>query len=416
MQNIKEQLKTKKGKIILGVITTLVVVLCIGGGYVYSENQKEQKAMNAMQITFKEDVKLEEIEYGSTVEVKDLVNEVAGGEVKNYPTVDTTTVGEKTLKFVVTKGKYSKEIEQKIKVVDTKAPEIALEADTKKLIVGDEYDIHSNITSVKDPIDGDIAISEDAKNINEKATKEYNEIEKKDEITAETKIGDKLLTDFVIVGEEETKTLFLKNCYYVDGSVDTATVGDYKISVIATDKNGIQKTSEFTVTVKEKPVEKSKPVSGNSTNGGDYSTSYPNGNGNSGGGSSSGSGNAAVAPKGKDWMLNYAFSKVGVVYPTCQAFVDDVLRASGYLSPSQPNFAYGGYTIKWQDLGPGDVLMTTSPDGVKHVRMITSYPTIDEYGNYTWEVLEASINAAARARSLQYHPSMGSSLDYILRY
>lgn len=44
----------------------------------------------------------------------------------------------------------------------------------------------------------------------------------------------------------------MKGCYYVDGAVDTSIVGEYKITIIAIDSNGLKVSKFFNVIVKQK--------------------------------------------------------------------------------------------------------------------------------------------------------------------
>lgn len=400
MEKRKPLLKHKNTKIILGLVVIAMTIAFIFATYVYSENQRKEKILNAMTITF--DAEKSQIEYGSELEVKDLIKESNGGEIKDYPNLDTKKVGETTLTFVLEKSDLTKNFNFKVIVADSKAPEITFASDSKELSVNDEFDIKSNITSVKDIVDGDIAENVDAEKINTEATKQYNEL-KKENINDDTKVVDKKINEFLIetVKSEdqkvETTTLFLKNCYYVSGNVDTTTVGEYPIKVVAVDTNGIKCEKEYIISVKAKEVKQpASNINGNSSRGGV----------------------AAAEVKGKEWMVSYANSMVGQTGWNCQDFMDNALRQAGYLSASAPNFAYEGYDIAWTELTLGDVIGVQYVTGEKHGLIITSAPTIDANGNYIWSTVEGGLNAnrEVKNRTFTYGPTSDIQLLYVKRY
>ncbi len=111
--------------------------------------------------------------------------------------------------FTDSEKEVTKEITLTVK--DTKKPEITLNKDKVEITAGDKFDSKSNVKSVKDPVDGDIKFSD-----------------KKD---------------------------LAKDGYQVTGSVDTKKAGNYKLKVVAYDKNGNKAEKEYTLTVKEKPKE-----------------------------------------------------------------------------------------------------------------------------------------------------------------
>lgn len=248
---MKEMFKNKK--FVIGSVTILLIIGCIGGYYMY-DNHIKDTIKNNMSITFT-DVK--EIEYGTKdYDVKkELVKNVENAEIKDFSKLDTSIIGEQTLTFTLVKDDVEKIVEHKIKVTDTKAPIIELETESKEIYVNDEYNFLSNIKKVKDEVDGAITINNGVIETNKKATEEYNKLNKEN-INDSTKVADMPLKDFLIedVEDKEEKVLYLKNCYYVDGTVDTSTVGEYKISITAVDKNGIITTKVYNVIVKEKEV------------------------------------------------------------------------------------------------------------------------------------------------------------------
>lgn len=261
---MKEILKNKK--IVIGAVSTLLILGGIGGYYMY-DNHRKETIKNEMLIIFT-DVK--EIEYGTKdYDVKkELVKNVENAEIKDFSKLDTSTIGEQTLSFTLVKDDVEKLIEHKVKIIDTKVPIIELETESKEIYVNDEYDFMSNIKEVKDEVDGAISLKNDALEINKSATEEYNKLSKEN-ISDDTKVANTPLKDFLIedVDGKEEKVLYLKGYYYVDGAVDTSTVGEYKITIIAIDINGLKTDNTFNVIVKEKEVIKStQPTTSNGSN------------------------------------------------------------------------------------------------------------------------------------------------------
>ncbi|MEG0408683.1 MAG: hypothetical protein RR623_07405 [Bacilli bacterium] len=261
-------------KIVIGAVSTLLILGGIGGYYMY-DNHRKETIKNEISIIFT-DVK--EIEYGTKdYDVKkELVKNVENAEIKDFSKLDTSTIGEQTLSFTLVKDDVEKIVEHKVKIIDTKAPIIELETESKEIYVNDEYDFMSNIKEVKDEVDGAISLNNDTLEINKNATEEYNKLNKEN-INNDTKIANKPLKDFLIddIEDKEEKVLYLKGCYYVDGTVDTSTVGEYKITVIAIDSNGLKTSKVFSILAKEKEIEKNtQPNINNSNN----KTSNSNGN------------------------------------------------------------------------------------------------------------------------------------------
>ena len=369
MDKIKTLFKNKK--ILISVIAVLVIIGSIGGYFVYDTNRKNTIG-DKMTITFT-DVKA--VEYGTKdYDVKkELVKEVKDAELTDVPKIDTMKIGEITLTFNLKKDDVTKEVEHTIKIVDTKGPEISLETDSKELTVGDEYDIKSNITSVKDPVDGAVELNDKSLEVNKEATEEYLKL-KKEEITDETKIADYKLSDFLIEttkdeDEKEVTNLYLKNCYYIDGSVDTSKSGENKITVTAIDKNGLKTVKEFTVTVKEKEVE--QPTT--SVGGGSYTS---NGGGYSSGGSSNNGGSSSYVGSKQD-IVNTALAQVGKSYQLgasgpnafdCSGLIYYAYSQNGWSIPRYPES--GGTRISFNDIQIGDILyMPNGGSGTPHVAL-----------------------------------------------
>ena len=233
-----------KNKKIMAVIGVVLLIIACAGGYLYSQEQKKQQILDSIQIAFIEDPVIEygdtDFDYGTLIKQKT-------DEVILPDPIDSMQTGEFEVVYKVEKEGYTKEFPLKIEVKDTKAPVITFKNDTVSLEVGSEFKAADNIKSVVDPIDGDIAFVADA-------------------------------------GES--------NYYVIEGSVDTATAGEYTITIKAVDKNGNEAEKAFKVEVKEKVVD---PV--NNTGGGNsyyQQPSYSAGgdagsSGSSGGGSSNNS-------------------------------------------------------------------------------------------------------------------------------
>lgn len=252
---MKSFITSKKRKVvcILSIMSLLLVSVV---GYCIYKNIQDQKILSSMNIIFTD---ITEIEYGTKdFDVQEeLIKKVQNAEVKEIPVIDTSKIGEQTLTFKLLHGNLEKSIIHKISIKDTKAPEITLKENLIDFTIGDNFDFKSNIETVKDPVDGDIKENNNALELNQKATEAYNRLDTKN-INESTRVAEMPLNSFLIedIEDQEEKTLYYKNCYYVDGSIDTNKTGEYTIKVIAIDKNGLKAEVEFIVSIKEK-VEKS---------------------------------------------------------------------------------------------------------------------------------------------------------------
>lgn len=172
----------------------------------------------ALHVDVKEKIVLE---YGDVTKLENFTDQkgVSVKEVKNF---DGKKLGEQniTVVFVNDDGKESSE-EITVTVKDTKLPEIVLHKETVEITEGDAFDGKANVSSVKDPVDGDLPFS-DKKDLN-------------------------------------------KNGYVLNGNVDVHKPGEYKVSVIAFDKNGNKAMKEFRVKVKENKKELPVQTQNNAT-------------------------------------------------------------------------------------------------------------------------------------------------------
>lgn len=194
----------KNKKVIYGIVIEIIILIVCIGLYTFMDQQRKQEILDNIQITFVDDL---EIEYGEQdYDFSQLIKEKSD-EVTLPDKIDTMILGEKEVIFTVEKEGLHKEFPVKVKVTDTKAPEIALKEDVITLEYESDYDIKENIESVKDPVDGDISFAESA-------------------------------------GEN--------NYYVVEGTIDTTTAGEYTITVKAVDKNKISSEKAYIVNVNEK--------------------------------------------------------------------------------------------------------------------------------------------------------------------
>ena len=360
--------KGKKIKVVSILSVVGILVLCVGGYFIYDNNRK-QEIIDKMSISFN-DVK--EVEYGTKdYDVqKELVKEIKDATLKEVPKIDTSKVGDQVLKFILTQDNLEKEVEYKITVKDTKAPEIKFKEDSIELTVGDEFDIKSNIESVKDIVDGDIKENDKALELNKKATEEYNKL-KKEDIKDDTKVAEKSLNEFLIedIKDKEEKTLYLKNCYYVEGTVDTEKTDEYIIKVVAIDKNGLKSTGEYKVTVKEKEVEQPQNNTSVGSGGNNYTSNGSTSNGgggNSSGGSSStkGSISSVIATAQAQVGKPYVAGGRGPDSFDCDGLVLYAFSQNGYSMPNTASVA--GYSIgtDLHNAQAGDIIVTPN-----HVRI-----------------------------------------------
>lgn len=128
--------------------------------------------------------------------------------------LDLSKVGTQKVTYTLTKGTSTKTVPVAFTVKDTKGPSIEIASDSPTITEGDAFDPYGNVSSVTDPVDGELPRVD--------AKPDGN--------------GD--------------------GWYTVEGDYDAGKEGVYFLTVVACDRNGNQKTKEFTLTVNEAP----KPV------------------------------------------------------------------------------------------------------------------------------------------------------------
>lgn len=101
------------------------------------------------------------VEYGSAnYDIKELVKEVEGEIISVKKDIDTSVIGEQEVILEVKKSGVIKEVPVKVSVIDTVAPVVKIKEEKITVVKGEEIDLLSNVESVIDEIDGEIAFSD----------------------------------------------------------------------------------------------------------------------------------------------------------------------------------------------------------------------------------------------------------------
>lgn len=223
---------TNKKKTIIIVIVAVLVIAAVAFGYVSSQNRKKDDAQKAafdnvtvkVKDDYSETISLTNEE--NILDTKDFIEVLKNGKTdKNTKvikvscdTIDTSKEGGYTITYTIETidsfgNKDAKDYKKTFTV-----------RNTDEITAGDTYDPSTNIKSVKDDFDGEIA-----------------EADKK---------------------PDESGTAY----YVIDASkLDTSKAGEYKVKVTAADKAGNESSKEYTVKVKEKKEESSSDNSSNSS-------------------------------------------------------------------------------------------------------------------------------------------------------
>lgn len=247
-------------------------------------------------------------EYGEELDNSKLFDAKESDEnikVKTVDGFDNKKLGEQELTVTFSDGDKETEKTIKVKVEDTKKPEIELKKEKVTITAGDKLSLKDNVKSVKDPVDGDL------------------------------KYSDKKVE---------------KSGYYIDkGKLDTKKAGTYEVKVMAYDANGNASEKTFKVVVekkKETPKKESSNASSNS-NGGNVAT----GNNNSvnqqpsspvPSGGNSGSTGSSGSSSGGNTASNSGNSQSNVLCPNglepdkaCDVLLDDISGSTGVLYDSK---------------------------------------------------------------------------------
>ena len=146
----------KKKGIIIGSICTVIVcfvILIVLFSKNESKDKNESKQENIVLI-FKSDIQA--IEYGSTVESKDFIENIVG-TINEYPSVDTKVIGKQTITYEVTDSNNNqKAFALELEIVDTQKPIITLKQTKVVLEINKTFDPLSIVTSVVDTVDGQL--------------------------------------------------------------------------------------------------------------------------------------------------------------------------------------------------------------------------------------------------------------------
>ena len=244
------------------------------------------------------------IEYGSAnYDVNALVKKVDGDIVSVKKKADPNVIGKQEIIVEVKKENVVKEVPIVVSVVDKTAPVITIKEEKVTITEGDDYDLTTNIESVNDQVDGDIAYLNDVK---------------------------------------EDSNFYYSFSYNQD-EIDS--VGTHEVTVIAKDKKGNEATSKFNLEVVEPVV-----VPTYNNYGGYNSAVYSGLPGNAAGGD----------------LVSIAYSLVGSPYVggsngpyafDCSGFVQYVYSRVGInVSRSSWSQAYDGVGVSYAEAQPGDIL------------------------------------------------------------
>lgn len=298
----KKSAKYKKVNFIANILFVSILVGTFG--YNSLEKDRKNKIYDSLYIGFSE---VREIEYGTAnYDTLDLVEKVDNGVIDNYTKVlDTSSVGYKELKYEITEEDVTKEYSIQIVVKDTKLPIIELEKESITIYQGSDFDLQSNITSVRDEIDGDLPYSSEA-------------------------------------------LASPNNGYYmISSDFDNDETGTYTVTVTAYDKNGNISTDEYTIKVIEKPVPKVYRPTGSYTGASSVDTSSVV--------------NAALSFVGYKYVYASANPEVGF---DCSGFVSYIYSLFGRSLPRTAGGIAGvGNSVSEDNMEPGDIIVWSDNGG-----------------------------------------------------
>ena len=248
------------------------------------------------------------VEYGSAnYDVKKLLKAVEGEVISVKKDIDTSVIGEQEVIFEVKKDNIIKEVPVKVMVVDTIAPVVNIKQEKITITKGEEIDLLSNIESVVDEIDGEIAFSDDT-------------------------------------------TLENSNYYSLNYGNDITNVGSHEVKVTAYDKSGNLSTFTFILEVLEpepEPVVEPAvaPVVSNAL--------------------VNPAGNDLVSIAKSLVGAPYVAGSNGPYGFDCSGFVQYVYSRMGInISRSSSTQLHEGVPVSYQDAQPGDILSWGYVDGV----------------------------------------------------
>lgn len=246
------------------------------------------------------------VEYGSAnYDINKLIKKVEGEIVSVKQDIDTNKMGEQEVVVEVKKANVVKEVAFLVNVVDTIAPDINIKEEKVTITEGDDYDLTTNINSVTDLVDGDIAYS--------------------NEVTEDSN-------------------------FYYDFSYgeDIDNVGEHEVVVNAKDKSGNIKQIKFILEVKAKPEYRiSIPVNANAP--------------------ANGVGGDLVSIAYSLIGSPYISGSNGPYGFDCSGFVQYVYsRVGKSVSRSSYTQAYDGVAVSYENAQPGDILNWGHGGAVTH--------------------------------------------------
>ncbi len=224
------------------IIVLLIVLIALGAGALYGlyEATVERReslrvheaALQSLRIEFETDengLEPSVFEYGQgPIDVTTFVKSYQGDLKTSADALDTSSVGHTQITYTLSvldeKGrKVEWNVVRHYTVVDTQGPEIEFEKETVEITQGDEFDPQANIISVKDPADGNIALTANrpARLINADSGKTYE-----------------------------------YNWYMIENDVNINVEGDYTVTVHAEDVHGNMAEKSYHVVVGEKLITK----------------------------------------------------------------------------------------------------------------------------------------------------------------
>ena len=163
----------------------------------------------------------EVLEYShKSVDPTKLVNCSVKGAKVTADKLDLSRTGEAKVAYTITKGHSTHKADVTFTIRDTKAPTIALTSDEATIEEGGSFDLNDYLTSVADPVDGELSHVDSAPDDN---------------------------------GE---------GWYTVDGTYDRWSAGRYFMTITACDRHGNRTSKEFALTVQEPATSVSSAGSG----------------------------------------------------------------------------------------------------------------------------------------------------------
>lgn len=327
----ERKLSRKNNKARGKLLFAMVPVLTFGNNF--STTLNELDIYNRMNVEFREN---NTIEYASEFNGMDYIDNVSVGRVITITHIDTTKLGEHKVLYIIKQDNVEKEFYTTIEVVDTKGPEINIEKDNISIYVGDDYDITSNIESVKDELDGEL---------------EY----KKEDI-------------------KETD----KGYYTIETDFNKDKAGDYTVKIVAIDKHGNKIEKSYTISVKQK-----------------YTYSYTRNNVRATVDTSSVVA-AAYSLLGYNYTYGGASPETGF---DCTGFVHYIYSLFGkQVGRSSSNVAYSGTGVSPDSMEPGDIIVwsTRSDSYPTHAALYVGGGNMIHAANYNDGVILSSVSNWAR--------------------